>query len=292
MAGLTIVARALFAPRPAAARGQLRTTSARSACASSTTLVSNAVDAPLAHPPPTLSARRASREATISSSWTPTPRRRGQRSSSEDSRLALDGHGQVVHGLEPFNTLDFVGRRAIQFVADASAWLRDRRRGLRKATPPAPAGVDAEAAAGGRPARRARVRGRGRGGDGHRPMAAWKRSWNYNVSVPRRDEDERAVSSPTAPARWSGRPTRKDRASVRPGYRREMHYVSRHPRTSSSQASTCMRSRATCSTCRSGHFGVSRARSRDDKFPNPTIIAPQWRKDSHAVTFEYSRTPV
>ncbi|HET7695608.1 MAG TPA: prolyl oligopeptidase family serine peptidase [Vicinamibacterales bacterium] len=211
----------------------------------------------------------------------------------------------------PFNSFEFAdAERAIQFVAENATWrctVADSS--CRKATP-------AEAQQGG--GRGGRGGGAGTGGRGGAPAdgtPAVRVSpdgrlealiWNYNVAV--RDAatgDNQVVLSTDgsegnayefASIAWSPDSKRIAANRVRPGYRREVHYVE------SSPADQLQPKHTVNVYAKPGDalplpqpviFDVA-AKSAllldDTLFPNPYGLSRfEWRKDSRAVTFEYNQ---
>jgi len=210
----------------------------------------------------------------------------------------------------PFNSFDFVDdERAIQFVAESAAWRCDlAAAACRKATP-------AESAQGG--GRGGRGAGAGSGGRGGAPDATppvrlspdGRREaliWNFNVTV--RDAgtgaNETALSTDGsegnaydfASIAWSPDSAKIAAYRVRPGYRREVHYVE------SSPADQLQPKHSVNVYAKPGDalplpqpviFDVASKTQRTLEttlYPNPYDLGrPQWRKDSRAVTFEYNQ---
>ncbi len=216
----------------------------------------------------------------------------------------------------PFNVFDFVdGERAIQFVAEGATWRCDVAASTcRKATP-----AEAQEGGGGRGGRGGRQGAAGTaGGRAGAPAAATPEIlaspdgtkealvWNYNITV--RDagttKNEVALSTDGSEGNayqfgsisWSPDSKKIAANRVRPGYRREVHYVE------SSPADQLQPKHSVNVYAKPGDalalpqpviFDVSTGKqlSIDNAlFPNPYDLSRfQWRKDSRAVTFEYNQ---
>ena len=212
----------------------------------------------------------------------------------------------------PFNAFEFVdGERSIQFVAENATW----RCGIaepacRKATP-------AEAAQGG--GRGGRGGGAGAGGgrgagpadgapavrlspDGQKEALIW----NYNITV--RDaatkKNEVALSTDGSEGNayelgsivWSPDSRRLAANRVRPGYRREVHYVESSPADQLQPKHTVnvyAKPGDALALPQPVIFDVAARTSiplDPSLFPNPYGLGRfEWRKDSRAVTFEYNQ---
>ena len=246
---------------------------------------------------------------------TPTRRQGAGVRPREDRRVAV-GSGRKTYGaLElPFNTFDFVDNdRAIQFAAESAtgaATSRPRRAARRRR----PRRRPAVAAVAGAAAARAAPSG-GRGGapaDGTPPVRTSPDGtkealiWNYNITV--RDaatkKGEIALSTDGSEGdayefgsiAWSPDSKKIAANRVRPGYRREVHYVE------SSPADQLQPKHTTNVYAKPGDalalpqpviFDVAtktRLTVDNTLFPNPYGLSNfQWRKDSRAVTFEYNQ---
>ena len=221
--------------------------------------------------------------------------------------------GKTYTALElPFNAFDFVdNERSIQFIADGSNWRCEiATSSCRKATP-------AEAAEGGGRGGRgggqgnAALAGRGRGDAAPttRPSPDGTKEaliWNYNLQV--RDantgKNEVVLSNDGSEGDpyelnsivWSPDSNKIAVNRVRPGYRREVHYVE------SSPADQLQPKHSVNVYAKPGDllalpqpviFDVAtRHQVAIDNalFPNPYDLSRfQWRKDSSAVTFEYNQ---
>jgi len=221
--------------------------------------------------------------------------------------------GKSYTALElPFNAFDFVdNERSIQFIAEGNTWRCEiATSSCRKATP-------AEAAQGGGRGGRgggqgnAALAGRGRGDAAPttRPSPDGTKEaliWNYNLQV--RDastgKNEVVLSNDGSEGDpyelnsivWSPDSKKIAVNRVRPGYRREVHYVE------SSPADQLQPKHSVNVYAKPGDllalpqpviFDVAtRHQVAIDNalFPNPYDLSRfQWRKDSSAVTFEYNQ---
>ena len=211
----------------------------------------------------------------------------------------------------PFNAFDFVnGERAIQFIAENTTWrctVADSS--CRKATP-------AEAQEGGRGGRgggQGAGGGRGRGGAPGEPQVRTSPDrakealiWNYNVVVRDAGSDKNEVVLSTDGSEgnayelnsisWSPDSKKLIANRVRPGYRREVHYVESSPADQlqpKHSVNVYTKPGDALPAARPVLFDVA-AKTQieldDALFPN-AYDQPrfQWRKDSHAVTFEYNQ---
>jgi dipeptidyl aminopeptidase/acylaminoacyl peptidase len=214
----------------------------------------------------------------------------------------------------PFNAFEFVdGERAIQFAADDATWRCDVAASTcRKATP---AEIQQGGGRGGRGGGQGATGFGGRGGaaqDGTPPVRQspdGKREaliWNYNVTV--RDagtkKNEMALSTDGSEGNaydfgsivWSPDSMKIAANRVRPGYRREVHYVE------SSPADQLQPKHSVNVYAKPGDalalpqpviFDVASKKQLvldSALYPNPYELGRfQWRKDSHAVTFEYNQ---
>jgi dipeptidyl aminopeptidase/acylaminoacyl peptidase len=213
----------------------------------------------------------------------------------------------------PFNTFDFVDEeRAIQFAAEQSGWrctLADYK--CRKATE-----AEIQQAGGGRG-------GRGGGGRGGAPVAArgeapteqvrvspdGKREaliWNYNVAVRpigARDRDT-VLSTDGSEGNayqfssivWSPDSSKIAVYRVRPGYRREVHYVDSSPRDQLQPkhfVNVYAKPGDVLDLPQPVIFDVAAKKELaidNTLFPNPyDLLRLQWRKNGRAVTFEYNQ---
>jgi dipeptidyl aminopeptidase/acylaminoacyl peptidase len=225
---------------------------------------------------------------------------------------SLSGEAGKTYGALdlPFNSFDFVdGDRSIQFVAADATWRCEvATSACRKATP---AEAQQGAGRGGRGGGAAGFGGRG-GADAApqvRLSPDGKKEaliWNYNVTV--RDAGGRgtpiALSTDGsegdayefASIAWSPDSTKLAASRVRPGYRREVHYVE------SSPADQLQPKHSVNVYAKPGDalplpqpviFDEARRTQRvldNALFPNPYDLGRfQWRKDSRAVTFEYNQ---
>jgi dipeptidyl aminopeptidase/acylaminoacyl peptidase len=223
--------------------------------------------------------------------------------------------GKTYGALElPFNGFDFVDNdRAIQFVAESATWRCDLAASTcRKATP-------AEAqAGGGRGGRGGGAGGAGFGGRGGAPADGTppvrtspdgtKEAliWNYNLTV--RDaatkKGEIALSTDGSEGDayefgsivWSPDSKKIAANRVRPGYRREVHYVESSPADQLQPKHTVnvyAKPGDTLALPQPVIFDLAtKTRLTVDNalFPNPYGLSNvQWRKDSRAVTFEYNQ---
>jgi dipeptidyl aminopeptidase/acylaminoacyl peptidase len=220
--------------------------------------------------------------------------------------------GKTYAALElPFNTFDFVdSERAIQFVAENATWrctLADSS--CRKATP-------AEAQQGG--GRGGRGGGAGFGGRGGglsdgtpavRPSPDGRLEaliWNYNIAVRDAATKENQIVLSTdgsegnayefASIAWSPDSKKIAANRVRPGYRREVHYVESSPADQLQPKHTVnvyAKPGDALALPQPVIFDVAskKASTLDNTlFPNPYALSRfEWRKDSRAVTFEYNQ---
>ena len=213
----------------------------------------------------------------------------------------------------PFNAFDFVdGERAIQFIAESATWrctIADAA--CRKATP-------AEAQQGG--GRGGRGGGQGAAGFGGRGGAAAGTPpvrlspdgakealiWNYNVTV--RDavtgKNETVLSTDGsegnaydfASIAWSPDSKKLAANRVRPGYRREVHYIESSPADQLQPKHTVNVYAKPGDALALPQPVIFDVASRNafvldpSLFPNPYALGRfEWRKDSRAVTFEYNQ---
>jgi len=214
----------------------------------------------------------------------------------------------------PFNAFEFVdSEKAIQFVAENAAWrctIADSS--CRKATP-----AEAQQGSGGRGGRgggqgAGAVGGRGGQGD---PAAQVRVSpdgrkeaaiWNYNLVV--RDagtqKNEAVLSTDGSEGNayelntiaWSPDSRKIAANRVRPGYRREVHYVESSPADQlqpKHSVNVYAKPGDALAVPQPVIFDVESKRSivvDNALFPNPFELSRfQWRKDSRAVTFEYNQ---
>jgi dipeptidyl aminopeptidase/acylaminoacyl peptidase len=216
----------------------------------------------------------------------------------------------------PFNAFDFVDSdRAIQFVADGATWrcaVADSS--CHKATPAELAQGGGRGGRGGGGGRGAGAGLAGRGGfgetapqvrvspDGKRDAAIW----NYNVVVRDAGTDKNEVVLSTDGSEgsayelnsivWSPDSKKIAGNRVRPGYRREVHYVE------SSPADQLQPKHSVNVYAKPGDvlalpqpviFDLATKKQLvvdGALFPNPYDLGRfQWRKDGHAVTFEYNQ---
>ena len=212
----------------------------------------------------------------------------------------------------PFNTFEFVdSERSIQFVAESATWRCEVAASTcRKATP-------AEAQQGG--GRGGRGGGAGAGGgrggaaqdtppqvrvspDGKREAAIW----NYNLIVRDAGKTTNEVVLSTDGSEgnpyefnsivWSPDSTKIAVNKVRPGYRREVHYVESSPADQVQPKHTVnvyAKPGDVLALPQPAIFDVASKTplALDNAlFPNPySLTRFQWRKDSRAVTFEYNQ---
>ena len=214
----------------------------------------------------------------------------------------------------PFNSFEFVDdEQAIQFVAESATWRCDVAASTcRKATP-----AEAAQAGGGRGGRgggQGNAGGSGRGGapdatppvrsspDGRREALIW----NYNITVRDAADKKNEIALSTdgsegdayefASIAWSPDSMKIAANRVRPGYRREVHYVE------SSPADQLQPKHTTNVYAKPGDalpipqpviFDVASKKQLvidNALFPNPYDLSRiQWRKDSRAITFEYNQ---
>jgi dipeptidyl aminopeptidase/acylaminoacyl peptidase len=212
----------------------------------------------------------------------------------------------------PFNTFDFLdSERTIQFVAENATWrctVADSA--CRKATP---AELQQSGRGGRGGGRGAGAGAPGRGGaadvpqvrvspDGTREAAIW----NYNIVV--RDvttgKNEIVLSTDGSEGDpyelrtivWSPDSKKIAASRIKPGYRREVHYVE------SSPADQVQPKHSVNVYAKPGDvlalplpaiFDIASKREMvvdNALFPNPYDLSPlQWRKDGRAITFEYNQ---
>ena len=213
----------------------------------------------------------------------------------------------------PFNAFEFVDNdRAIQFVAESATWRCDlAASGCRKATP-----AEAQQGGGGRGGRGGGAGAAGgRGGAPADGTPAVRTSpdgtkealiWNYNLTV--RDaatkKNEVALSTDGSEGNayefgsiaWSPDSKKIAANRVRPGYRREVHYVESSPADQLQPKHTInvyAKPGDALALPQPVIFDLaSRTQLAVDNtlFPNPYDLSRfQWRKDSRAVTFEYNQ---
>ncbi|HEX6463162.1 MAG TPA: DPP IV N-terminal domain-containing protein, partial [Vicinamibacterales bacterium] len=215
----------------------------------------------------------------------------------------------------PFNAFDFVdSEHAIQFVAEDASWRCTIADSVcRKATP---AEIQQTGGRGGRGGggRGAGAGAAGRGGfgdaasqvrvspDGSHEAAVW----NYNIVVRDAGTEKNEVVLSTDGSEgnpyelnsivWSPDSTKIAANRVRPGYRREVHYVE------SSPADQVQPKHSVNIYAKPGDVlplpqpSIFDLQSKKEMavsnalFPNPYDLGRfQWRKDGHAVTFEYNQ---
>jgi dipeptidyl aminopeptidase/acylaminoacyl peptidase len=212
----------------------------------------------------------------------------------------------------PFNTFDFLdNERTIQFVADNATWRCTIADSVcRKATP----AELQQAGRGGRGGGRGAGAGaQGRGGasdvpqvraspDGTREAAIW----NYNVVI--RDvttgKNEIVLSTDGSEGDpyelrtivWSPDSKRIAASRIKPGYRREVHYVESSPADQiqpKSSVNVYAKPGDVLALPQPAIFDIASKREMvvdNALFTNPYDLSPlQWRKDSRAVTFEYNQ---
>jgi dipeptidyl aminopeptidase/acylaminoacyl peptidase len=221
--------------------------------------------------------------------------------------------GKTYEPLElPFGSIEFVdGDRAIQFSAEGATW----RCTLADYTCTQPAPGEPGAAQGGR------GRGQGAGGQGApfgrgaAPEAerALKSPdgkldaliWNYNVAVRDAATKKRTVLSTDgsegepyefASLVWSPDSRKIVASRVRPGYRREIHYVESSPEDQLQPKHSSRVYAKAGDVLDLPHpvlFDVEAKKASpvpDALFPNPYELSRAvWRKDSRAFTFEYNQ---
>src|SRR6188768_3005185 len=212
----------------------------------------------------------------------------------------------------PFNTFDFVdNEKSIQFVAESATWRCEiAASSCRKATP-------AEAQQGGGRGGRGGGAGAG-GGRGGGPQDGTPQVrvspdgkkeaviWNFNLTV--RDagtqKNEVVLSTDGSEGNpyefnsiaWSPDSTKIAANKVRPGYRREVHYVESSPADQVQPKHTVnvyAKPGDVVALPQPAIFDVaskSQIALDNTLFPNPYSLSRfQWRKDSRAVTFEYNQ---
>ena len=238
----------------------------------------------------------------------------------DHSRIAASlssATGKTYTALDlPFNVFDFVdGDRAIQFAAESATWRCDvASSSCRKATP-----AEIQQGGGGRGGGRGGGGGGagfgGRGGapqDGNpavRVSPDGKREaliWNYNITIRDAGNKGNDVVLSTdgsegnaydfASIAWSPDSTKIAANRVRPGYRREVHYVESSPADQVQPKHTvniyakpgdvlALPQPVIFDVASQKQFTLDNA-----LFPNPYDLSRfQWRKDSRAVTFEYNQ---
>ena len=239
----------------------------------------------------------------------------------DHSRIAASlssGTGKTYTALDlPFNSFDFVDSgRAIQFAADGATWRCDvAASACRKATPAEIQQGGSGGRGGGRGGGGGGAGFGGRGGapqDGTTPVRVspdGKREaliWNYNITV--RDAgnkgNEIALSTDGsegnayefASIAWSPDSTKIAANRVRPGYRREVHYVESSPADQLQPKHTVnvyAKPGDVLALPQPVIFDVASKKQvtlDTALYPNPYDLGRfQWRKDSHAVTFEYNQ---
>ena len=223
------------------------------------------------------------------------------------------GGGKSYTALDlPFNAFEFVdGERAIQFVAESATWrctIADSS--CRKATP---AEAQQGGGRGGRGGGAGFTGGRGGGGGDTTPQVRVSPDgklealiWNYNIAV--RDaatkQNQTVLSTDGSEGNayefasmvWSPDSKKIAANRVRPGYRREVHYVE------SSPADQLQPKHTVNVYAKPGDalalpqpviidIASKSAVTLDSTlFPNPYSLSRfEWRKDSRAVTFEYNQ---
>jgi dipeptidyl aminopeptidase/acylaminoacyl peptidase len=237
----------------------------------------------------------------------------------DQSRIAASlssATGKTYTALDlPFNAFDFVdGDRAIQFAAESATWRCDVASSVcRKATP-----AEIQQGGGGRGGRGGGGGGAGFGGrggaaqDGNsavRVSPDGKREaliWNYNITV--RDAGNKGndvvLSTDGSEGNayelgsisWSPDSTKIAANRVRPGYRREVHYVESSPADQIQPKHTVniyAKPGDVLALPQPVIFDVASKKQLaldNALFPNPYDLGRfQWRKDSRAVTFEYNQ---
>ena len=221
--------------------------------------------------------------------------------------------GKTYTALElPFNAFDFVdNERSIQFTAEDAIWRCEVAAATcRKATPQ-------EIQQGGRGGRGggAGTAGGGRGGgpQGDAPQVRVSPDgknealiWNYNISV--RDvatkKNEVVLSTDGSEGNpyelnsivWSPDSKKIAANRVRPGYRREVHYVESSPADQvqpKHSINVYAKPGDVLPLPQPALFDVASKKQivlDNNLFPNPYSLSRfVWRKDSHAVTFEYNQ---
>ena len=215
----------------------------------------------------------------------------------------------------PFNSFEFVDEeQAIQFVAESATWRCEVAASTcRKATP----AEAAQAGGGGRGGRgggqgNAGAPGRGGAPDATPPVRSSPDGlrealiWNYNITVRDAADKKNEIALSTdgsegdayefASIAWSPDSMKIAANRVRPGYRREVHYVE------SSPADQLQPKHTTNVYAKPGDalpipqpviFDVASKKQLvidNALFPNPYDLSRiQWRKDSRAITFEYNQ---
>jgi dipeptidyl aminopeptidase/acylaminoacyl peptidase len=211
----------------------------------------------------------------------------------------------------PFNVFDFVdNERAIQFATDGVTWRCDiAASACRKATP-----EEAAQGGGGRGGRgnAGAFGGRGGAADATPPVRVSPDGqkealiWNYNITV--RDtatkKNEVALSTDGSEGdayefpsiAWSPDSKKIAANRVRPGYRREVHYVESSPAGQLQPKHTVnvyAKPGDALALPQPVIFDVASKKQLvvdNALFPNPYELSRfQWRKDSTAVTFEYNQ---
>ena len=215
----------------------------------------------------------------------------------------------------PFNAFDFVDNdHAIQFVAESATWRCEVAASTcRKATP-----AEMQQGGGGRGGRGGGAGATGPGGRGGAPADGTtpvrpspdgtKEAliWNYNLTV--RDaatkKNEIALSTDGSEGNayefgsivWSPDSTKIAANRVRPGYRREVHYVESSPADQLQPKHTVNVYAKPGDALALPQPVIFDVASRKEiaidgaLFPNPYDLSRfQWRKDSSAVTFEYNQ---
>ena len=213
----------------------------------------------------------------------------------------------------PFNTFDFLdGERTIQFVADNATWRCTVADSVcRKATP----AELQQAGRGGRGGggRGAGAGGPGRGGAGDVPQVRVSPDgtreaaiWNYNVVIRDVNTGKNEVVLGTDGSEgdpyelrtivWSPDSKKIAASRIKPGYRREVHYVESSPADQiqpKSSVNVYAKPGDVLALPQPAIFDIASKREMvvdNTLFPNPYDLSPlQWRKDSRAITFEYNQ---
>ena len=213
----------------------------------------------------------------------------------------------------PFNTFDFLdGERTIQFVADNATWRCTVADSVcRKATP----AELQQAGRGGRGGggRGAGAGGPGRGGAGDVPQVRVSPDgtreaaiWNYNVVIRDVNTGKNEVVLSTDGSEgdpyelrtivWSPDSKKIAASRIKPGYRREVHYVESSPADQiqpKSSVNVYAKPGDVLALPQPAIFDIASKREMvvdNTLFPNPYDLSPlQWRKDSRAITFEYNQ---